>query len=98
VQWIVQFWAVVVTQAAVGWVVARTHRAYPIPMVLAFLTFFSLWYVGANLYWIRMAFVDSIDQTRVRPYLAMFLMTAFTTILGNLLGAILAARARRYTV
>ena len=57
-----------------------------------FQIFFLLWYVGANLYWIRLAFVDSIDQTAFRPYLAMFLMTAFTTILGNFLGAILAAR------
>jgi hypothetical protein len=67
-------------------------------MVLAFLTFFLLWYLGANLYWLKMAFVDSTDQTRFRPYVATFLMTAFMTVVGNLLGGILAARARRYTV
>jgi hypothetical protein len=92
VQWIVQFWVVVATQVATGWIVARTHYTHPIPMVFVFQIFFLLWYVGANLYWIRLAFVDSIDQTAFRPYLAMFLMTAFTTILSNLLGAILAAR------
>jgi hypothetical protein len=96
--WIFQFSAVVVTQVATGWVVARTHRAHPIPMVLAFLIFFLLWDVVANFAWIRMAFVDSMHQSRFRPYLAMYVMNMFTAAASIPLGGILAARSRRYTV
>jgi hypothetical protein len=96
--WIFQFWVVVVTQVATGWVVARTHRAHPIPMVFVFLIFFLLWDVGWNLPWVRMALVDSIHQSRFRPYLAMYLMNMFTATAGILLGGILGARPKRYTV
>jgi len=96
--WVFQFSAAVVTQVATGWVVGRTHRAHPIPMVFVFLISFLLWDVASNFSWIRMAVVGSIDQPRFRPYLGMYLMNMCIATVGVLLGAILAARPKRYTV
>jgi hypothetical protein len=93
--WMIQFSVTLLTQVATGWVVARTHRAHQIPMVLVFLVCFHIWFTCGNFSWVRMVLVDSIDQPRFRPYLVMYLMTIFTETVGLLLGGILGARPKR---
>jgi hypothetical protein len=75
------------TQAATGWVVARTHRAHAIPMVFVFALWLVLWYPGSiDFAYVRMLLVDSIDQPRFRPYLAGQLAYIFLPILTELAG------------
>jgi len=93
--WMIQFSVTLLTQVATGWVVARTHRAHQIPMVLVFLVCFHIWLVCGNFSWLKMIMVDSIDQPRFRPYLATYLLTIFTATVGLLLGGILGARPKR---
>src|SRR5437588_9555028 len=71
-------WSIIMlTQAATGWVVARTHRAYQVPMVFVFLVCDLLWYVWSTFSWAEMIMIDSIDQPRFRPYLAYYLTNVF---------------------
>ena len=42
--WGIQMVMMLLMQAAVGWVVARTHRAYQVPFVFLFLICDVLWY------------------------------------------------------
>jgi len=91
-QWIMHLSLALLTQTATGWVVARTHRARQVPMVLVFLIFFSIWNVWGSWDWVRMVLVDSIDQPRFRPYFAQYLITLFMMIVGILLGCMLARR------
>jgi hypothetical protein len=93
--WMIQFSVTLLTQVATGWVVARTHRAHQIPMVLVFLVCFDIWLVCGNFSWLKMIMVDSIDQPRFRPYLATYFLTIFTATVGLLLGGILGARPKR---
>ena len=39
---------ILLTQVTTGWVVARTHRRYPIPMVFVFVIWLVLWYLGGG--------------------------------------------------
>jgi hypothetical protein len=79
---------------ATGWIVARTHRAHPVPMASAFLVCFLLWYVSRNFSSVGMILVDSLTKPDARPYLAMYLMIIFYAIVGVLAGGILGARPR----
>jgi hypothetical protein len=89
-QWIIQLSVTLLTQAATGWVVARTHRAHQVPMVLLFLICVFFFYVSYSFSWARILLVGSINDPRFRPYLAMYLITIFTATVGVLLGGILA--------
>jgi hypothetical protein len=77
-----------------GWIVARTHRAHPVPMASAFLVCFLLWYVSRNFSEGRMILVDSLTRPEARPYLALYLMVIFYAIVGVLAGGILGARPK----
>lgn len=79
-------------ELATGWIVARTHRAQPVPMVSVFATWLMFWYVYGNFSELRRLLGDAIDQPRFRLYLAMYLAPEFLTILGLLIGGILGAR------
>jgi hypothetical protein len=83
------------TQAATGWIVARTHRAQAIPMVLVFVTSLVLWYLASTFSDTRRLLVDSIDQARFRPYLAWYLTPISTEVVGLLLGGIVGAHPKR---
>jgi len=87
--WVEGLSFVLVTQTAIGWVVARTHRAHQAAMLLTFLTCNLLLYAGTNLDGISRLVVDSIDQPRFRLYLAWQLALMFTQIAGNLVGGML---------
>ena len=91
VMWIVNLSLVLLTQAATGWVMARTHRAHQIPMVFVFLTCFFLWYFGPQLFSaVRvLANWDRVDPT-VHPYVLYFLVIIPLSVVSVLLGGILA--------
>jgi hypothetical protein len=93
-QWITQFVLVLLSSAATGWTVAKTHRSHPLPMTLAFLACFVVWVIYSNLAWLT-RLLQALELHRVRPELVMYLMTLFTLIGGVLLGALLASGERK---
>ena len=99
--WITTLSFILLTQSVTGWVVARTHRAHPVPMVSVFAIWSVLWGVvgGIDFSYAGMLLVDSFDQPRCRPYLARYLTGVFVPILavvvGLLLGGIVGARPKR---
>jgi hypothetical protein len=96
VHWIPGLSIILLTQSATGWVVARTHRAQPVPMVLVFVIWLLLWDVYDNVSTVRMLMVrpllvDSINQPGILRYLALYLAPMFVTVAGILVGGILGA-------
>jgi hypothetical protein len=92
------YFIVLLTEILAGWVVARTHRALPMPMVVAFVMWLVLWFAG-NLALDAEAgrlLLNSIDQPRFRPYfgwyLARYVMMISTEVAGLLLGGIAGTR------
>jgi hypothetical protein len=85
--WVIQLSLILLGQGATGWVVARTHRAHQVQMVFAFLTGLILWMGYDDLSFTARTFMNSIDQPRFRPYLALHLASFFTVIFGVLLGS-----------
>ena len=79
---------ILLTQTLTGWIVARTHRAHAIPMVVVFVTWLVLWYVGGTL---------SGNQPRFLPHLAWYLTPISTVVVGLLIGGIVGARPRTPT-
>jgi hypothetical protein len=75
------------TQAATGWIVARTHRPHAIPLVLVFALWLVVWFLVDDSPVIRLA-LNSIDQPRFRQYLAWYLAPIFIEVAGLLLGGI----------
>jgi hypothetical protein len=83
------------TQTVTGWIVARTHRAHAIPMVLVFAIWLVLWYFGGSFSEAKRLLVNSIDQARFRPYLAFYLTPISIEVAGLLLGGMAGARPKR---
>jgi hypothetical protein len=100
VHWIPGLSIILLTQSATGWVVARTHRAQPVPMVLVFAIWLALWDVYNTFATVhvlvgRMLLVDAINRPRIRRYLALYLSPMFATIVGLLVGALFGARPEK---
>ena len=89
--WAANLSAVLVTQMATGWVVARTHGAYQIPMVFVFLICFLPLNFGPHLFWVTRMLVDwnRIDP-RYHAYVPWFVVTVSLTIVSVLMGGTLA--------
>jgi hypothetical protein len=85
--WGIQMVMMLLMQAAVGWVVARTHRAYQVPFVFLFLICDVLWYAQRNFAWL----LGSIDQPEFRLYVVWYFTNSFMLTVGVLLGGILGA-------
>jgi hypothetical protein len=94
-QWMTQVSVTLLTQVATGWVVARTHRAHQVPMVLAFLICILFFYGCYTFSSARILLVGSIHELMFRPYLAMYLVTIFLATVGILLGGIFGACPKR---
>src|SRR5262249_35895247 len=61
---------IILTQAATGWIIARTHRAHAIPLTIFVATvMFAGWLIGSAPEAARL-FANSLDQPRFRLYLA----------------------------
>jgi hypothetical protein len=86
---------ILLTQAATGWIVARTHRAGAIPMVVVFVTWLTLWFFVDTFSEAKRLLVSSIDQPRFRPYFAWYLTPIAVEIVGLLCGGILGSPPRR---
>ena len=77
---------ILLTQTLTGWIVARTHRAHAIPMVVVFVVWLVLWYVGGTL---------SGNEPRFLPHLAWYLTPISTVVVGLLIGGIVGACPKR---
>jgi hypothetical protein len=86
---------ILLTQVATGWVVARTHRAHAIPMVLVFAIWLVIWFAVDTRSEFERLLVNSIDQPRFRVYLAWYFMPMSVEMIGLLFGGIIGARRRR---
>ena len=85
------------TQTATGWIVARTHRAAAIPMVLVFVSWLTLWFFIGTHSQAKRLLLNSIDQPRFRPYLVWYLTPIAVEIVGLLCGGILGSLRQRRT-
>ena len=77
---------ILLTQTLTGWIVARTHRTHAIPMVVVFVTWLVLWYLGGTL---------SGNEPRFLPHLAWYLTPIAVEIVGLLCGGILGSRRQK---
>jgi hypothetical protein len=77
---------ILLTQTVTGWIVARTHRAHAIPMVVVFVTWLVLWYLGGTL---------SGKEPRFLPHFAWYATPISTVVVGLLVGGIVGARPKR---
>ena len=76
---------ILLTQTVTGWIVARTHGALAIPMVIVFATWLVVWYVGGTL---------SGNQPGFLPHLAWYLTPPSTVAAGLLIGGMVGARTK----
>jgi hypothetical protein len=86
---------ILVTSAAAGWVVARMQRANQAFTLLVFLFVQLLVYGYYTFDWARMLLVDSLDQPRFRPYLAVYIAQVLTMIAGVVLGGFASPPSKR---
>jgi hypothetical protein len=86
---------ILLTQTATGWIVARTHRAHAIPMVLVFVIWLVLWHLSATFSYAKRLLMGSIDQAKFIPYLAWYLAPISIVAVGLLLGGIFGSRPKR---
>jgi hypothetical protein len=77
---------ILLTQTVTGWIVARTHRAHAIPMVVVFVIWLVSWYLGG-------AF--SGQEPRILPHFAWYVTPISTVVAGLLVGGIVGARPKR---
>jgi hypothetical protein len=87
---------ILLTQMATGWVVARTHRPYAIPMVLVFVIWLVLWYLGSSSE-VKTLLVDSFGKPEFLPYLVWYLAPESVTVVGLLLGSFAGASSTKGT-
>jgi hypothetical protein len=88
--WIIGSSFFLLLQVAAGWIVARTHRTHPVPMVSTFLI--SIWFLMVLRSNFRNLLVDSITHPEVRRYLALYLDCFVLTIVGIVGGGVWGAR------
>ncbi len=83
-----------------GWVVARTHRAHPVPMVAVFAIWLVGWFVVDTVPYLRglLVYSDLIHQTgSPRLYFVSLVWSSlpeFAVVTGLLLGGIFGARPK----
>jgi hypothetical protein len=87
---------ILLTQVATGWVVARTHRPYAIPMVLVFVIWLVLWHLGSSSE-VKARLADSFGKPEFIPYLVLYLAPECVVVVGLLLGSIAGASAAKGT-
>lgn len=87
---------ILLTQIATGWVVARTHRPYAIPMVFVFVIWLVLWHLGSSSE-VKTLLVDSLGKPEFLPYLVWYLAPEAVVVVGLLLGSIAGASATKGT-
>ena len=88
--WIIGSSFFLLLQVTAGWIVARTHRTHPVPMVVTFLI--SIWLLIVLRSNFRNLLVDAITHPAVRRYLALYLDCFVLTSVGIVGGGIWGAR------
>ena len=84
-------------QLVTGWIVARTHRAHAVPMVMVFGIWLMAWFVGNGVVYVRglLVYSDLIDRTGFPGIyvvlLAWYSLPEFAVITGLLFGGIMGA-------
>lgn len=78
-----------ITQFVTGYLIARTHRAHALSMVIIFSAWLLVWFVGDNLSDLTRLVMDSLDQPRFRPYLAWYLVPILIEQFGLLFGGLM---------
>jgi hypothetical protein len=87
-------------QSVTGWVVARTHRAHPVPMVVVFAIWLAAWFAVDAVPYVRglLVYSNSINQTGFPGLylvsLAWYSLPEFAVVTGLLLGGILGSRSK----
>ena len=87
---------ILLTQVATGWVVARTHRPYAIPMVLVFVIWLVWWHLAGSSP-VKALLADSLGKPEFLPYLVWYLAPECVVVVGLLLGSIAGASATKGT-
>ena len=84
---------ILLTQVTTGWAVARTHRRYPIPMVLVLVIWLVSWYFGSASP-VKTRVLVCFGQPEFLPYLVWYLTPEFVVVVGLLFGASLVPAAK----
>jgi len=85
-QWMIQAWGPLLTGMLIGWLIA--DREHPIPTVVLFVVCLFIWFLGRDLFWVKML-IASIDRPMFRPELVMYFMTLFSEAAGLVIGGML---------
>jgi hypothetical protein len=85
-QWMIQSWGVLLVGVMIGWLIA--DREHPLPTVILFMSCMSIWFLGSDLFWVKMV-VASVDRPTFRPEIVLFFMTFFSENAGLLIGGML---------
>jgi hypothetical protein len=92
-QWMIQSWGSLLTGVLIGWLIA--DREHPIPTVILFVICSVIWFLGRDLFWVKML-VQSMDRPMFRPDLIMYFMTLFSEAAGLVIGGILVRPRKQY--
>ena len=86
---------ILLSQAATGWVIARTHRAHAVPMALVFAIWLTFWSLVSEFSWIHRLLVNPAPESL--SFLAWRLVPVSLVAFGIVAGAIAGACPRRQT-
>jgi hypothetical protein len=94
---------ILLTQAATGWIIGRTHRSLAVPMALVFAIWLSLWGLANEFAGPRVVIDNATHHLEYRhpeyrPVLAWDLTPIGLEVIGLFFGAALAANPRRRAV
>lgn len=83
---------ILLVQTATGWIVARTHRPYGIPMVFVFVIWLVGWHLGSSSE-VKTLLLDSVGKPEFFGYLVWFLAPEALVVAGLLVGSIAGSSA-----
>jgi hypothetical protein len=91
-QWVIQSFGVLAIGIFIGWLIA--DREHPLPTVMVFAIIVSIWFLGHDLFWVRLL-IASVDRPMFRPDVAMFFLTFFSQYVGLVIGGALVRPRKR---
>jgi hypothetical protein len=78
---------ILLTQTVTGWIVARTHRAHAIPMVVALVVWLVFWYIAGTV---------AGTEPRFLPHFVWYLTPISVEVAGLFLGGVIGGRPKRH--
>jgi hypothetical protein len=85
-QWAIQALAPLISGVLVAWLIA--DREHPVTTVALFATCNVIWYMGRDLFWVRML-MESMHRPMFRPDLVMYFMTLLSYSAGLAIGVMM---------